>query len=254
MTKIFAMVVSLALIVGVAVSPVWAVGDKVRSDNAAGPAGTTGGGDPQASRGTPADESVQNLSVQEGVTGKKGQSGTSAILTEDEEKDLLHLREEEKLARDVYLHLYDVWGQWIFENIAASEQQHMDAVKTLLDRYGIEDPVGNKGEGVFVEPEIQDLYSDLIDMGASKKSTNLDALRVGATIEDMDIFDIKEMLKRTDKPDLKSVYENLMKGSRNHLRSFCGLLETMGVTYEAQFLSQKEVNDILASPKETGPK
>jgi hypothetical protein len=43
MSKIFTVVVSLALIVGVAVSPVWAVGDKVRSDKAAGPAGDDGG-------------------------------------------------------------------------------------------------------------------------------------------------------------------------------------------------------------------
>ncbi len=142
MTKMFAMVVSLALIVTVAVSPVWAVGDKVRSDKAAGPAGETGGGDGQASRGTPVVESAQILSVQEDISGKKGQSGTTAILSQEEIDDLVYLREEEKLARDVYLHLYNTWGQWIFENIAASEQQHMDAVKTLLDRYGIHDPVG----------------------------------------------------------------------------------------------------------------
>ena len=251
MTKTFAMVVSLALIVTLAVSPVWAVGDKVRSDNAQGEAGETGNGTVQASRGTPVGESAQILSVQEDVTGKKSQSGTTVSLTVAEEKDLLHLREEEKLARDVYLYLFDVWGQWIFENIAGSEQQHMDAVKTLLDRYGIEDPVGNKGEGVFVDPELQALYDTLIDTG---DESAIEALLVGATIEDMDIYDIQVMAANTEKPDLTSVYENLMKGSRNHLRSFCGLLETMGVTYEAQFLSQEEVNKILTSPKETGQK
>jgi len=245
------MVVSLALIVTLAESPVWAVGDKVRSDKAAGPAGDDGGGDPQASRGNTVGESTQNLSVQEGVTGKKGQSGTSAILTEDEEEALLFMREEEKLARDVYLYLFDVWGQWIFENIAASEQQHMDAVKTLLDRYGIVDPVGDNGEGVLVDPELQALYNSLIETG---KSSELDALLVGAAIEDMDIHDIIQILAITKKPDLISVYENLMKGSRNHLRSFCGLLETMEVAYEAQSLSQEEVDDILALPKETGPR
>ena len=145
---------------------------------------------------------------------------------------MVYLREEEKLARDVYLHLYDIWGQWIFENIAANEQQHMDAVKTLLDRYGIEDPVGYNDEGVFANEAIGSLYKTLID---SADESEIDALLVGAEIEDMDIFDIEEMLKRTDKPDLTSVYENLMKGTRNHLRSFCSLLETMGVTYEAQF-------------------
>lgn len=251
MTKMFAMVVSLALIVTAAVSPVWAAGGKVRSDNAQGEAGEIGNGAVQASRGTPVGESAQILSVQEDVTGKKGQSGTTAILSQEEIDDLVYLREEEKLARDVYLHLYNTWGQWIFENIAASEQQHMDAVKNLLDRYGIVDPVGDNVEGEFSDPILQELYISLTGTG---DSSEIDALWVGATIEDMDIYDIIQMLEITDKPDLTSVYENLMKGSRNHLRSFCGMLETMEVTYEAQYLSQDEVNDILDSPKETGPK
>lgn len=199
-------------------------------------------------------ESAQILSVQEDMSGKKGQSGTTAILSQEEIDDLVYLREEEKLARDVYLHLYNTWGQWIFENIAASEQQHMDAVKTLLDRYGIHDPVGENVEGVFTNEELQKLYSQLTENGASDDSTKLEALLVGATIEDMDIFDIQNMVINTDKLDLKSVYENLMKGSRNHLRSFCGLLETMGVTYVAQYLDQEIVDSILDSPKETGPK
>ena len=138
MTKMFAMVVSLALIVTLAVSPVWAVGDKVRSDNAAGPAGDDGGGDPQASRGTPVGESIQILTFQEDVTGKKGQSGTTQILNPEEEDALLFMRAEEKLARDVYLVLAEKWSELaIFTNIAASEQKHMDAVLQLLEKYGL---------------------------------------------------------------------------------------------------------------------
>jgi hypothetical protein len=186
--------------------------------------------------------------------GNQNKNGSTATLSTQEIDDLVHLREEEKLARDVYRYLYDVWGQWIFDNIAASEQQHMDAVKKLLDRYGEEDPVGNDVEGVFVNDDLQELYYKLTDDGGGDESTRLDALWVGATIEDMDIFDIKHMLENTDKPDLISVYENLMKGSRNHLRSFCSLLETLGETYEAQYLEPKEVEAILSTPKETGRK
>ena len=253
MTKTFAMMVSLALIVSLAVSPVWAVGDKVRSEDATGPAGSDGGGAVQSSRGTPVGESVLILSVQEEMTANKSQSVTPAILSEEEMGDLVHLREEEKLARDVYLYLYDVWGQWIFENIAASEQQHMDAVKNLLHRYGIDDPAANNAEGVFSDGDLQELYNFLIESGASEASTQLDALWVGATIEDMDIYDIQHMLINTDKSDLISVYENLMKGSRNHLRSFGGLLETLGESYDAQYLDQDVVDTIIGSPKETGP-
>jgi len=51
MKKMFTVLVSLALFVSVAVSPVWAGGDKVRGDKAAGPAGDNGGGKTQTTRG-----------------------------------------------------------------------------------------------------------------------------------------------------------------------------------------------------------
>ena len=95
--------VSLPPIVTVAVSPVGTVCDKVRSDKAAGPAGEPGGGDGRASRGTPVGESGQLPGVQEDMTGKKNRSGRTASLSEKEKEALLFMREEEKLARDVYL-------------------------------------------------------------------------------------------------------------------------------------------------------
>ena len=124
----FTMMVSLALIVTVAVSPVWAVGDKVRSDKAAGPAGETGDGDGQASRGTPVGESAQLPGVQEDLTGKMNQPGTTVSLTQAEIDALWFMREEEKLARDANLVLAEKWDLGLFWNIAESEQQHMDAV------------------------------------------------------------------------------------------------------------------------------
>lgn len=62
-------------------------------------------------------------------------------LSESETAGLLHMREEEKLARDVYTHLGALWGQQTFANISSSEQSHMDEVKLLLDRYSLIDPV-----------------------------------------------------------------------------------------------------------------
>ena len=217
MSKIFTVVVSLALIVGLAVSPVWAVGDKVRSDKAAGPAGEDGGGDPQASRGTPVGESAQNLSVQEGVTGKKGQSGTSAILTEDEEEALLFMREEEKLARDVYLELNNKWGLFVFENIADSEQRHMDSVLYLLGKYGLPDPTEGKDIGEFDNEELQNLYDLLIDQGMTSVE---EAINVGIIIEQTDIEDIEAYLEHIDKKDIIQVFSNLLKGSESHLEAF----------------------------------
>ena len=184
--------------------------------------------------------------------GGKGKNATpSPKLTTLEIADLVHLREEEKLARDVYNELYAVWGQWIFDNIAQAEQQHMDAVKNLMKKYGVEDPVDPDVPGEFENDELQGLYDDLVSDGSHSK---VQALLVGATIEDMDIYDIQAMLENTDNPDLVDVYQNLMKGSRNHLRSFTTLLwDLFGEEYDAQeWLSQEELDAIIDSPKETG--
>jgi hypothetical protein len=183
-----------------------------------------------------------------------GQNGNSSFsgqqtLTAAEAGNLVFMREEEKLARDVYLYLFDAWGQWVFENIAASEQQHMDAVKNLLDKYNLADPAAGNGEGVFTNPQLQKLYDSLTRQGSA---TERDALYVGATIEDMDIYDLQGILSETDKPDFVKVCDNLMKGSRNHLRAFVGQIELLGGTYEAQYLPQEAVDAILEAPRETG--
>jgi len=217
MTKLFAVMVSMALIATVAVSPVWAVGDKVRSDKAVGPAGETGDGDRQASRGTPVGESAQNLGVQEDVTGKKNQPGTTASLSEEEKEALLFMREEEKLARDVYSELATIWDLGVFWNIAESEQQHMDAVLNLLTKYGLEDPAGDPG--VFDNSVLQELYDKLIEKG---EQSLVDALYVGVEIEEIDIDDLTVYLENENitNNDIRQVFTNLLNGSYNHLAAF----------------------------------
>ena len=74
------------------------------------------------------------------MAGNTNKKGDVEALNAEEEAGLLFMREEEKLARDVYLELFDEWGLRVFENIAESEQKHMDAVLYLLGKYGLEDP------------------------------------------------------------------------------------------------------------------
>ncbi len=167
-------------------------------------------------------------------------------LTDAEKADLLHMREEEKLARDVYLTLYDKWGAQVFSNIARSEQMHMDAVGTLLQRYGLDDPVAqtNDARGVFNDPKLQDLYNQLVEKG----STSLvDALTVGATIEDLDIKDLDEAIARTTHADIQTVYERLREGSYHHMKAFVSNLRANGADYSPQFISAEEFQHILES-------
>lgn len=142
----------------------------------------------------------------------------AATLSAEATADLVFMREEEKLARDVYLTLYDKWGVRIFKNISASEQTHMDAIKVLLDRYGIADPVAGNGVGQFTNQELQALYDDLVAQGLMSL---MEAMQVGVTIEETDIEDLKAALAVAGLPtDVKRVYGNLMSGSYNHLDAF----------------------------------
>lgn len=170
-------------------------------------------------------------------------------LSDAEKKGLLLMREEEKMARDLYKALYEKWGIRAFSNIAKSEQQHMDSIKALLDRYGLADPVGTKKPGEFSDPALQKAYDDLLKKGSLSRA---EAVTVGAMVEEMDIKDLREEKRKADNKDILMVYENLEKGSRNHLLAFGKQLSKEGVRYSASSLPQAEVDRIMASPNERG--
>lgn len=178
------------------------------------------------------------------------QASTPVDTSAELEKDLRYLREEEKLARDVYRTLYTKWKIYIFNNIPQSEQRHMDAVKGLLDARGFQDPVTDDTVGVFVDANLKKLYDDLVAQGSVSLVA---ALEVGATIEDLDIKDIEELTHRTTDPAVLAVYESLMCGSRNHLRGFIGQLGAQQGSYTPQFISQAEYDVIINGAKETCP-
>lgn len=138
-------------------------------------------------------------------------------LTAEEIDCLTYLREEEKLARDVYIFLYDKWQSRIFKNISVSEQMHMDAIKTLLQTYEIPDPAEGNEEGVFTNADLQALYYKLVRDGSVSL---VEALKVGVLIEEMDILDLKEGIVSNERKDIITVYSNLLLGSLNHLESF----------------------------------
>jgi len=153
----------------------------------------------------------------------------AASLSVAETEDLVYMREEEKLARDVYLTLYDTWKTRIFKNIAASEQTHMDSIKVLLDRYGIPDPAAGKQRGEFSNPEFDALYDELVREGTQSLT---EAMKVGVAIEEKDIADLQEALSQTTHPDIKVVYKNLLSASNNHLKAFISQLAKLGVTFQ----------------------
>ncbi len=166
-----------------------------------------------------------------------------------ESATLTFMREEEKLARDVYRYLYPLWNQAVFDNIATSEQQHFEAVGDLISRYRLIDPAGQDMAGVFQNRDLQVMYDTLVQRGSESP---LAALQVGALIEETDLVDLATAIVETDQSDLSRVYENLLQGSRNHLRAYVGAIEAMGLPYEAQVLSQAQLDAIVDSPMERG--
>ena len=162
--------------------------------------------------------------------------------------DLAFMREEEKVARDVYRVLYQTWGLQIFDNIAQAEQGHMNLTRVILDRYGIADPVLSDATGDFSDPRLASIYTRLVLFG---QQSEFNALLVGAIIEDFDIFDVEIMLGRTDNRDFRTVLQNLARGSRNHMRSFYRQLDSRGYTFQGLRVPTSVLLLIVNSPTET---
>jgi hypothetical protein len=178
--------------------------------------------------------------------GRGGQASANIsqptpVLSVEETETLLWMREEEKLARDVYLALYARWNDSVLQRIASSEQRHFDALGDKIDQYGLVDPT-LPGNGEFADAELQALYDDLVTTGLESAT---DALIVGATIEDLDIRDLQEAIETTDEAALKTVYGNLLEGSKNHLRAFVGRLRNLGVEYTPQYIDELLFDSII---------
>jgi hypothetical protein len=176
-----------------------------------------------------------------------GAVATAQEITVGEEESIVFMREEEKLARDVYIALGDAWNERVFDNIARAEEQHMEAVLSLLEEYDVDDPI--LGPGEFANEELQSLYDELVARGTQSLE---EALRVGALIEEVDIEDLQAALDNTSSEDIRLVYERLLAGSENHLRAFVSQLDRLGATYEPEVLDGDYFNGVVAETQDRG--
>jgi len=172
----------------------------------------------------------------------------TAALTKLELASLLKMKEEEKLARDVYSILYQKWGSQIFSNISTAESNHLNAIILLLTNYGaVETSIGEAG--IFADSEVQKLYDELV----AKAILSIgEAYKTGALIEEMDIKDLTESLSSTSNENVIMVFDNLLKGSSNHLRAFNRQLTTLGVVYSPVFINQADYDLIVNAAMEKG--
>ena len=187
----------------------------------------------------------------------------TAGLSDLEVADLTFMREEEKMARDVYSELYrhfkeDGTEMIILARIAMSEQRHMDAMLNLLDKYELDDPAAGLEPGEFDNPVLAGLYPNLVSdseinetiLGEPAEGGKVSpgaALYVGAWIEERDMIDIMHAIANTSRADIVGVYTSLLCGSREHLRSFVGQLGAED--YQPQLLHAAAGSDV--KPEET---
>jgi hypothetical protein len=174
-----------------------------------------------------------------------GYSQQNNLLTQQEINAIAYMREEEKLARDVYTVMFEKWDDNPFDNIRQSEQVHMDRIKTLITSYSLEDPVikNNDKRGLFTNTLLQEYYNELF---ASGNTSLTEALKAGAKIEEMDIADLAERTGQTKKQDIITTFNYLKQASENHLRAFVRRLKMQGVNYVPVILSVTEFDKIIA--------
>ncbi|NNJ92057.1 MAG: DUF2202 domain-containing protein [Gammaproteobacteria bacterium] len=203
----------------------------------------------------------------------------------NEELHLIFMREEEKLARDVYIRFSEIYSDksesQVFFNITASETRHTLAVLHVMEKFGVEDPVTSDLVGDFSSEQFGEhfvtAFNALVSRGTvgykpyegSDYEVNglLAAMYVGAFIEELDMHDIvlcphevtdydyQDLIEYesdcgmdyTDEKSIKRLYSNLLDGSASHLRAYVYTIEKFigEGEYKAQYLDQDEVNEYL---------
>ena len=193
---------------------------------------------------------ISTAVIAEQGSGKGHGKGRFSLLSSEEERAMLvHMCEEEKLARDVYRVMFDRWGSQVFSKISNAEERRMAALEGRLGYYRVPDPIPDDATGAFSSTPLANTYLELVDWGMKSEK---DAFMVGAYVEERDILDLKHSIRLSQQPDLLALYGRLMRGSRNHLRAFVHQLENLGYVYQEQLMEQSEVDAIVDSPVELG--
>jgi len=185
--------------------------------------------------------SVLPADIQDAIDSPK------SVLTEDLKDSITYMYNEEGLAYDVYMHIYNYQvannlptvNQLV--NIASnSEIKHIDAVNELAIKYDLNmttydptlEPYSKEGigDGKYTVPHIQVLYDALYPKGIKSKQ---DALEVGCMVEVVDIVDLQEYIHEANEAnasDVLEVFDFLITGSYAHYWAFDDGLKNMGIS------------------------
>ena len=170
-------------------------------------------------------------------------------LTPNEIQWLIYIREEEKMARDLYIGMYNSWGLSIFKSISEEEQEHINAMLELFKMYSIVDPLAGDVPRNYTNQHIANLHTSLLTQGMQ---SNKDGLKACALQEEISMQDLDLAMKSTQQQAINKVYSELQRDSINHLRSFIHSLEIFGERYMAVKIPQQTVDAIILDKMDRG--
>ncbi len=163
-------------------------------------------------------------------------------LNQTEQDSIIQMVHWEKLFESVQNQFYQQWQHEVFKNIPQNEAKHSKALGALLTKYKLT-PVNTDNTS------LTQLQEDWITQG---NTSLVAALTVGAIMEDKYLLELQNALsnKAVDNFDIQFVYQNLAKGSRNHLRTLVSVLKEQQVEYQAHYLTPANFQEIIHSPQE----
>lgn len=166
-------------------------------------------------------------------------------LTDAEINSIMSLREEEKVAYDVYTFMFEKYESKVFKNIAENEKDHMDKIKELIIQFNLNDPLSGISDqkGVFNNKKMQALYDEMIMAG---NYGLLDALRAAARFEETDIIDLRNDLSAASDQTVVNTYINLESSSQDHLRALVKVIKDEGISYKPSYLSKEDFDKIMS--------
>ncbi len=164
--------------------------------------------------------------------------------TNQVEKDgILWLSESTKLSKDIYYEIHRLWNVNIFKSIEYLENNDMKAVAEILKDYNISNPNKDTTLGIYTSPYISNLFTDF---SGKYDNSEYEALRIAATLEDLMISDLNELLQSSTNTDFIKIFTELRYSAISHIRAVNKYMKKKyKVEYQAQFLSPVELKEIL---------
>jgi hypothetical protein len=138
----------------------------------------------------------------------------SGTLTQAQRTQLAVMAQDEKLTHDLYAQFAKIYGTRVFSNLAAAEAQHLTALRTLMQRYGVTDPTAGKAAGVFGSASVQASYDQLLAQGRTGQQA---ALKVAQNLEQQAVARYGGAISGLQAPAAKQVYTHLQAAETRHL-------------------------------------